>query len=482
VVGKPNRWELLEAWIVRTGMMSDETSELTLPKRSSPGHSVRRRWPRRRRGKRVGKSLNQAAPYLGLVVFCFCATTYLVRLQDVAMVGAAGAILLLVLTGQRTFRVGGPPGVLMLLWGAFVGLSVPTSIWLGPSIQGTIDVARLLIIFVVTVNAITTRQHIHWLLVLLCITMVVFPGFGGLKDYYAGVTREVGRADWMGVFGNANLLALAMLMTMPFAVAFVAISRKKAAKLLWVAVIVSMCVVAVFTKSRAGFIALAGLGVAGIALSRRRALAAGAVLAAGIAILAAAPDDFKERVAGIIVMDEERDWSARSRLIYWGIAADIALTRPLTGTGVGTYERANAEHGSPELTSGGQLWKDTHSTWLNIWAEIGTPGLLAYLGAAISLLVLAFRTLRQIPPGDPFHLLLRAGIASIFVFIVTGTFNTFHNVWFYYVIFGIMLAIMRIAETEYGEGGLKRATHAPGPSRSRRIHRRSRAVGTSPYS
>jgi hypothetical protein len=75
--------------------------------------------------------------YLLLLLFCFVATSYLIRMADFAMGGAAALLLFGVVVQRQPFTLGGKPGYWLLAYAGFVCLSVFTSVWLGPSIDGT---------------------------------------------------------------------------------------------------------------------------------------------------------------------------------------------------------------------------------------------------------------------------------------------------------------------------------------------------------
>lgn len=383
--------------------------------------------------------------YLALVGFCIGATSYWIPAQLPIAAAVAGLIVGVLLRGNRVV-VGGRPGMAVLAYGSFVALSVPFSIWLGPSVAGLKDVVKLLVVFLVTLNAVTTRKRVLWLIAILVLLITVFPAAGAVEYYVRGMTKGEGRANWRGFYGNPNMVALTTVMFLPFAATLFTLRRSPAWRMLWGAACVVLVVATILTKSRAGFLALAMMGAGSLVLSRRRVAIAAAVLLAGVGITLFAPQDFGGRVRSIFAASEERDYSAQSRVVIWRVAVEIALSRPLTGIGVGTYQMANAQRAPDELgTAGGQRWVDTHSTFLNIWAEIGTPGLVAFVSAIVLLLRRSWRTVRTLPRGDPLELFLRAGIVSMLTFMVVSVFNTFHEAWYFYVIFALMIAMIRQA-------------------------------------
>lgn len=394
------------------------------------------------RGLREVCSPPHGIAYLSLLVFCMAAFSYQFSAQ-IPMVVAAAAILVGAALQNRGFRVGGATGVLLLVYFAFVALSVPLSIWLGRSIYTAQEYGKLLVIYLVAVNVFSTPRRVTWMFVLLLVLTAVFPARGSIVYYVNGWLKEPGRANWYGLFGNSNMLALTMLMHLPFVAVLVGLRRSKPWKLLWIGVGVLFVATAVLTKSRAGFLALGLLSLGSLVWSRRRFLAAAAIIVGAVSITVLAPADFRERMGTIFASSSERDQSATSRLIIWRTAVEVALSRPLTGIGIGTYTMANAELAPEELgTSGGERWEDTHNTPLNIWAEIGTPGVFVFLFALAHLIQRSLSAMRTADRDDPLRRLLAAGIVAMVVFFVMSVFNTFHRTWFVYVHIAAMLGIV----------------------------------------
>jgi len=383
--------------------------------------------------------------YLGLVGFCFAGTTYLIPAQFPMALAAIALVGAIVFQGKR-FRIGGRSGAALLLYGACVVISVPFSIWLGQSIQEMQQTLKLFVIFLVAVNVLTSRRRILWLIGTLVVLVALYPALGGVRFYLSGHLDAPGRANWRGVYGNANALALAMTVYLPFAVMFLGMRRTMRWRLIWGAVVTLFVAVVILTKSRAGFLALGLEGLLALSVSRRKAAMASALVVGGVAVAVLSSGAFKERMDTMFNTGAQRDYSAESRLIIWRTAIGIALSHPLTGAGVGTYAMANAENAPKSLgTSGGNRWKDTHENYLNIWAEIGTPGLIAFLAFLVLLLRDGWRASRRLRRDDEAYLMLRAGMVSMMAFMVMGLFNTFIDVWFIYVIAASMLSLVHLA-------------------------------------
>lgn len=80
------------------------------------------------------------------------------------------------------------------------------------------------------------------------------------------------------------------------------------------------------------------------------------------------PHSVQERVNSIFVEEEtERDESAQSRFVFWGIAIDEFAKSPIVGNGYRTFIEANPFH------------MDTHNYYLKLLAEQGIIGFLIFL-------------------------------------------------------------------------------------------------------
>ena len=404
------------------------------------------------RGKAPGGSrLVAALPYAGLVAFAFAATSYLVRLQQPGMLLGLLGLGLGVVLHKRIPDWGGALGLSVAAFIFAVGLSVPSSIWLGPSIEEAIEFAKLLVVFIVAINALNTRKRLWQFAAFIVIMMTLFPALGGLRNYLTGMVDEPGRADWEGYYGNANHLAMTLLMQVPIAAALLQRQRKKSRKLFWLAMLAILLVVSVLTKSRAGFLSMGFLAVLMIAASRHKVRMIGLIGVTCMVGWFMAPQDFRDRMGTIFTAGSQRDQSATSRTIIWGVALKVGLSRPFTGVGVGTYEQANARVAPWSLgDSGGDRWLDTHNTYLNVWAETGGIGLITFL----VMLGLVFReggrAIRVTPRSDPLRALVKGGLIGVCVFCAMGVFNTLHDAWFLYTLFAVVANGSRLLVQRYG--------------------------------
>ncbi|NED20300.1 O-antigen ligase family protein, partial [Streptomyces sp. SID9913] len=138
----------------------------------------------------------------------------------------------------------------------------------------------------------------------------------------------------------------------------------------------------------------------------RRALAAGAVVAAVAVVLAGGfgvgQSMLQERVGSITRVTDTPDQSVTDRYTMWAAAAGMWREQPLTGVGLKGFPEHRDSHASLALSSGSdtegagaafrrQPLLSPHNMYLLVLAEQGLIGLLALAGGWLALLGCAVR-------------------------------------------------------------------------------------------
>ncbi|HWT95630.1 MAG TPA: O-antigen ligase family protein [Solirubrobacteraceae bacterium] len=153
-----------------------------------------------------------------------------------------------------------------------------------------------------------------------------------------------------------------------------------------------------FTALLAGLVVLAALRWG----TRPAAIAAGAVLLAGIVVVLATPSSFG------LDRDANDASSGRLDLIEGGVR--LAGDAPVAGHGSGSFRR---EYRRNENATGERATNASHTIPITVGAEQGIPGLLVYLGLLGTALTLLLRRARDS--------IARAGVAAAFVALVVHT-------------------------------------------------------------
>ncbi len=296
-----------------------------------------------------------------------------------AIIGIAPMVLHRLSSRQPVFRVT-PETTALIAFGAVILLTVPFSIWPGGSFGLFTDsYLKLLVIFVLMMNTLTTPKRIEqitWLIVICC----GFIAARSVFDYARGLNLVEGNrlaGPVGGIFGNPNDLAMNMVTFMPAAMVIALSPRFSPSKRLLAALAAAlMLATIVFTKSRGGFLGLSVMLGALILLGRKVRPGFGTI--AVVAVLCATPfmpATFWERMASIIDDRKDKQEFTGTREARWTVMKEglrAFADYPLTGIGAGQFQNYNPP-GRKEA------WKETHNAPIQVAAETGMFGLAAFL-------------------------------------------------------------------------------------------------------
>jgi putative inorganic carbon (HCO3(-)) transporter len=322
--------------------------------------------------------------YLGLLAFT--ALLYLrpqdsirplgmLHLPELAAIFALGSLFFGRLQrGQSITRFTPELGGVLALGGVILA-TAPFSVWMGGAVATFTDMyAKVVLIFILMVNTLTSPKRIERLTWLLVIASG-YIAIGTVIDYARGVNminheRALGSVG--GMFKNPNDLALNMVVALPLALAFLLRRLSTTRKLLALGCAGAMLGAIVASGSRSGTLGLVAMvAVFAIQLMRRRpGLVAGGAVAALLA-LPLLPASYWTRVASITDESVDDSGSREARTTLAVEAWHAFLDNPLTGVGAGQFVNYNPEGRI-------QAWKETHNVVLQIAAELGIFGLIAF--------------------------------------------------------------------------------------------------------
>jgi probable O-glycosylation ligase (exosortase A-associated) len=216
---------------------------------------------------------------------------------------------------------------------------------------------------ITTADSIRRMETLAW----------VITGSAGLVAYglnmrYLGGTNEAQQVGWAGM--DNNCLAISMVTCLAVAVFLGLYARplwQKAAAL-GAAALIGHTVLLTF--SRGGMLGLIVAGIAAFAVVPKRPRYLAPVAAAAIVAIVLAGPQVRQRF--MTSMDEQRDYSAQSRLELWLDCLEVMRRYPVFGVGPAHFPLIAAEFGWPE-------GKEAHSLWVQLSAEIGLVGALLLL-------------------------------------------------------------------------------------------------------
>ena len=269
------------------------------------------------------------------------------------------------------------PETIVVAFMAFVMVAtVPFSVWPGGALGTFTDVYfKVVLVFLLMVNCVRSVRALRalsWLI--LC--AVGYVAARGVLDFASGTNLMKGErlhGSISGLMGNPNDLAMNMVTFLPLAVV-IAITKGRTFPRVAAGVIAALMMATIlFTKSRAGLLGLAAALL--ILVIEGRRLRPGLGVAAIVTLLMAAPfmpTWFWTRIASITNPAEDDSGSRQARKDLMWEGWQTFVDYPLTGVGAGQFKNYNPA---------GRLepWRETHNVLLQIAAELGIFGLLAFL-------------------------------------------------------------------------------------------------------
>jgi O-Antigen ligase len=184
----------------------------------------------------------------------------------------------------------------------------------------------------------------------------------------------------------------------------------------------------------------------------RMALAVAALVVLVAAVAVDAPgraadgwDEFKGEAAPGKGTERLASVAGESRYQFWSAAVDENASKPLTGTGSGTFEYWWTRNGSvPEIAH------DTHSLYLQTLGELGIVGLLVLAAFLAAVLVGGGRNLVRASGSRPE---LAAALAGCVAFCVTAITDWMWQIPVLAVAFLLLAAVLVAADEGPGEDG-----------------------------
>ena len=388
---------------------------------------------------------------IGVLFYIAAAVTYRLPVATPAMILAVVGLLF-----ERRITV--PPFIglfaLFLAWAAF---GYTASIDQGTTMDQTIVLSKIVLISFVISNVSRTSWRMRIFMIFFLACFAAYPARGTIINYFVIRYTVFGRALWNYIYSNPN--DLAALTFFPLSVsAAVALTEPKGwikrAAIVGTAILPLMILV---TQSRGALIGLVASGLIFFMIHSkgrrlRSLLAAGAV---GIVLLPFVPSSAWKRFAGMAnltstttIAEADPEGSAEARYNIWRVAGTIIKENPITGVGLGVYPRAHAMYsprvGVPVTAIG---FRDTHSTYLNVAAETGIPGLLLFL-LTVSVVAISCERTRRRARGTPRAQQLLALELGLLGFLLAGIFGSFAKLSFLYIQLAVMWAVADITKRE----------------------------------
>jgi O-antigen ligase len=271
---------------------------------------------------------------------------------------------------KRTFKDVPREGKLLLtLIGLLWVSAVLSPIWKGGSIRFMIDYSKVFIAWILTFLLITSFDRLRRIIHIQAACVAVICAVSIIKGH--SQPRLEGVIG--GIYSNPNDLAFAIVLTLPFALAFLVTTKSPLKKALWVLGMLIMLAALFLTASRAGFLNLLISGTVTLYFfgikGKRPGLIAG-VLLAGVLLGAVAGGKLYDRfeaLGGDSTTDESAYGSFEDRKYLMERALDGIENYPIFGLG------------SRNFITYSLVWREVHMTYLQICVEGGIPTFIVYI-------------------------------------------------------------------------------------------------------
>jgi putative inorganic carbon (HCO3(-)) transporter len=392
--------------------------------------------------------------FVGVLVYIFSAVTYRLPLVIPGMVLALLGLLM-----ERRVTV----PFFVILFAAYVAwaaASYTSSVDPAGTLAETIVLAKVFVICFVIANVTRDGWRMRLFMVFFLACFALYPVRGTFVNFFIVRYTLFGRALWNYIYSNSNDLAALTYFPLSLAVAVVLTETNKWVKRGALAGVVVLPLMILLTQSRGALIALVATGMLFFVVHTkgRRVRSLLMAAAAAIVVLPLVPQSAWQRfsrmknLASGNTKEADPEGSADARYNIWRVAGTIILENPVSGIGLGVYPRGHAMYaprvGVPDAALG---FRDTHSTYLNVAAETGIPGVFLFLSMIGVVAVTSERT-RRLARGTPRADQLLALEFGLLAFMLAGVFGSFAKLSFLYIQLAIMWALSDITKREIAAG------------------------------
>jgi len=305
----------------------------------------------------------------------------------------------------------------------------------------------------ITMLAIVKREHLHYLVWVVVISLGFYGVKGGIFTILTGGQFQVLGPEG-SFFSENNEMAFTLVMFFPL-MRYLQLNTKSKWIRYGFGVAMLLTIFAILgSYSRGAFLAVSAMVVYMGLKSRKKVL----LLFLGIIIIPIAlsfmPEKWDQRIETIQTYQDDR--SAMGRINAWIVAVNIALDRPIIGGGFDVFDRSRY---GPYLPRGfdpldDPIAGDVHSIYFEVLGEQGFIGFLLFM----SLGLLAFRTgtwvirhTRDRPDLSWARDLVSMVQASMVGYAVGGAFLGLAYFDLYYTLVAILVCTQQIVKNSLNE-------------------------------
>lgn len=271
---------------------------------------------------------------------------------------------------KRTFKDVPTEGkVLLVMIGLLFVSAFLSPVWKGGAISHTIDFAKVFVAWILTFLLINNFDRLRRVIYIQTVSVAVICIISIVKGH--NQPRLEGVIG--GIYSNPNDLAFAVVLTLPFALAFMVTSKTRFSQALWLLGMFVMMAALFLTASRAGFIDLIISGAVTMwhfGIRGKRPLLLVGTAVTGVLLMAVAGGKLYDRFAALSG-DSSTEGSAYGSYVDRTYLMERALEGiehyPVLGIGVNNFMTYSL------------IWHEVHMTYFQICVEGGIPAMILYL-------------------------------------------------------------------------------------------------------
>ncbi len=269
-----------------------------------------------------------------------------------------------------------------LVWWMSALISISVALDTSMAIQGTIDLAKWMVVYLLLINLIDNFRRWQiclWTVLLLAFKMSQFQlrhytiGLASTTDSDFFIREGLGAGD-NSFFGNAGDFGVFMCVVAPLAFYIMKSAKPWVVKAVG-AVLAGFFVLSVIKSgARGNIVSLACMGMLFWWRSRQKVMVGVSIVILALAYWITAPDVVRNRFA--VVASDNPDGTTTHRLILWQAGFKMLLAQPLTGAGINNFNRTYLQRYAGNDGRGATA---PHNLFIQCLSELGLVGLTALL-------------------------------------------------------------------------------------------------------
>lgn|GEM_PF-1967109 len=296
----------------------------------------------------------------------------------------------------QAWRFTDPPSLWLIAFAAVCGFSIVTALWSVLALSAFLDFLKVVLVYFLMIHLLDRLDQIRTFFWVMLWGGAILA-LGTLTHYVLKINLSGDyRASWIGIYEDPNDLAYNLVVLLPIGLALLEAERVRIKKIFISGLLVVFLAAIYVTYSRGAWVGVMAIIFFQILRSENRVRHFSLAAILFIAVLAAAPAHFWERVETIL--NFRQDPSAMGRIYAWNVGFSIVRDRPLLGVGIGCFVFGWPIYAPPEA---GTLWRAPHNTFVAVMGEEGLLGLAAFcifIGAALRRIQKVSRPARPASP------------------------------------------------------------------------------------